>query len=76
MGKQTSGEGGIRTRGPLSRTQHFQCCTIGHSATSPDHFSVVFSNLSQIGPTALTGWTAKDDNRSVVRPVVSDNTWL
>ena len=30
-----NGEGGIRTLGPVSRTQHFQCCTIGHSATSP-----------------------------------------
>jgi hypothetical protein len=30
-----SGEGGIRTLGPVSRTQHFQCCTIGRSATSP-----------------------------------------
>lgn len=34
----TSGEGGIRTPGTLSCTQHFQCCTINHSATSP--FSV------------------------------------
>ncbi len=32
---QSSGEGGIRTPGPISETQHFQCCTIGHSATSP-----------------------------------------
>ncbi len=31
-----NGEGGIRTPGPVARTQHFQCCTIGHSATSPD----------------------------------------
>ena len=30
-----SGEGGIRTRGPREGTQHFQCCTIDHSATSP-----------------------------------------
>jgi hypothetical protein len=30
-----SGEGGIRTRGTVTRTQHFQCCTIDHSATSP-----------------------------------------
>ena len=30
-----SGEGGIRTPGPVSRTQHFQCCTIGRSVTSP-----------------------------------------
>jgi hypothetical protein len=33
---QKSGERGIRTPGPVSGTQHFQCCTIGHSATSPD----------------------------------------
>ena len=30
-----SGEGGIRTPGPISETQHFQCCTIGRSVTSP-----------------------------------------
>jgi hypothetical protein len=30
-----SGEGGIRTPGTVSGTQHFQCCTIGHSVTSP-----------------------------------------
>lgn len=30
-----SGEGGIRTRGEVAPTQHFQCCTIGHSVTSP-----------------------------------------
>ncbi len=30
-----SGEGGIRTLGPISETQHFQCCTIGRSVTSP-----------------------------------------
>ena len=29
------GERGIRTPGPVTRTQHFQCCTIGHSAISP-----------------------------------------
>ena len=33
---EISGEGGIRTPGPLSETQHFQCCTIGRSATSPN----------------------------------------
>ena len=32
---ERSGEGGIRTRGGVSPTQHFQCCTIGHSVTSP-----------------------------------------
>jgi hypothetical protein len=31
-----SGEGGIRTRGELSPTQHFQCCTFGRSVTSPE----------------------------------------
>ena len=43
-----SGEGGIRTLGPVSRTQHFQCCTIGHSATSPNTTSnaVVTQNMS------------------------------
>jgi hypothetical protein len=31
----SNGEGGIRTRGELSPTQHFQCCAFGRSATSP-----------------------------------------
>ncbi len=31
-----NGEGGIRTRGELSPTQHFQCCTFGRSVTSPN----------------------------------------
>jgi hypothetical protein len=30
-----SGEGGIRTRGGVTPTQHFQCCTFGRSVTSP-----------------------------------------
>jgi aryl-alcohol dehydrogenase-like predicted oxidoreductase len=30
-----NGEGGIRTRGTLASTQHFQCCSFGHSDTSP-----------------------------------------
>ena len=30
------GEGGIRTHGTVSRTQHFQCCQFSHSCTSPD----------------------------------------
>src|SRR5215203_7487354 len=34
-GRLVSGEGGIRTRGTVTRTQHFQCCTIDHSVTSP-----------------------------------------
>ena len=29
------GEGGIRTHGTVSRTQHFQCCQFSHSCTSP-----------------------------------------
>jgi hypothetical protein len=29
------GEGGIRTHGTVSRTQHFQCCQLSHSCTSP-----------------------------------------
>src|SRR5438105_2425554 len=32
---ERSGEGGIRTRGGVSPTQHFQCCTFGRSVTSP-----------------------------------------
>jgi hypothetical protein len=32
---RADGEGGIRTHGSLARTQHFQCCTIGRSVTSP-----------------------------------------
>ena len=31
----SNGEGGIRTPGTVSSTQHFQCCTIGRSVTSP-----------------------------------------
>ena len=34
---RTNGEGGIRTPGAISDTQHFQCCTISRSATSPIH---------------------------------------
>jgi integrase len=34
--KLKSGEGGIRTRGRVAPTQHFQCCAFGRSATSPD----------------------------------------
>jgi hypothetical protein len=30
------GEGGIRTHGTVSRTQHFQCCQFSHSCTSPE----------------------------------------
>src|SRR5216683_3683693 len=33
--KNTSGEGGIRTRGTLAGTHDFQSCTFGHSVTSP-----------------------------------------
>ena len=31
----TSGEGGIRTRGTCDSTRHFQCRTFGLSVTSP-----------------------------------------
>src|SRR6266571_6784724 len=31
----TGGEGGIRTHGTVSRSQHFQCCQFNHSCTSP-----------------------------------------
>ena len=33
-----NGEGGIRTPGIISDTQHFQCCTIGRSVTSPNPY--------------------------------------
>ena len=33
--RRHGGEGGIRTRGGVTPTQHFQCCTIGLSVTSP-----------------------------------------
>ncbi len=32
---RVNGEGGIRTRGTLTGTRHFQCRPIGHSGTSP-----------------------------------------
>src|SRR3954447_21794534 len=34
--KLSGGEGGIRTHGTVSRSQHFQCCQFNHSCTSPD----------------------------------------
>gem|GEM_PF-4919206 len=37
-----NGERGIRTPGPVSRTQHFQCCTIGRSAISPKMVTLAF----------------------------------
>src|SRR5262245_42770735 len=37
IGLQASGEGGIRTRGVVTPTQHFQCCTFGRSVTSPNY---------------------------------------
>jgi hypothetical protein len=33
---KSSGEGGIRTPGTVSRPRHFQCRTIGRSVTSPE----------------------------------------
>ena len=54
------GESGIRTHGRVSPTQHFQCCTLNHSAISPEGqatgflyysffliWQVVSTNLSQ-----------------------------
>ncbi len=34
--RRHGGEAGIRTLGALAGTQHFQCCTIGRSVTSPN----------------------------------------
>src|SRR6185295_11823673 len=34
--KSYGGEGGIRTHGTVSRSQHFQCCQFNHSCTSPE----------------------------------------
>ena len=34
-GNVSGGEGGIRTHGTVSRSQHFQCCQFNHSCTSP-----------------------------------------
>ncbi len=46
--RNKNGEGGIRTPGPVTRTQHFQCCTIGHSATSPRYVSSLFTSNSAL----------------------------
>ena len=35
IGNLYGGEGGIRTHGTVSRSQHFQCCQFNHSCTSP-----------------------------------------
>ena len=51
-----NGEGGIRTLGPVSRTQHFQCCTIGHSATSPA-YTISASALADFRCSVLLGTT-------------------
>jgi hypothetical protein len=34
--REWHGEGGIRTRGTVSRTHAFQACSLGHSDTSPN----------------------------------------
>jgi hypothetical protein len=39
--KSPGGEGGIRTHGTVSRTQHFQCCQLSHSCTSPKELPIV-----------------------------------
>ena len=40
LASTSGGEGGIRTLGTLTRTQHFQCCTFGRSVTSPSIFNM------------------------------------
>ena len=40
-----SGEGGIRTRGEIAPTRHFQCRTFGRSVTSPKSQVVCFQVL-------------------------------
>jgi hypothetical protein len=40
-----NGEGGIRTRGELSPTRHFQCRTFGRSVTSPVVQNPYFLNV-------------------------------
>src|SRR5215831_18259263 len=52
------GEGGIRTHGTVSRTQHFQCCQLSRSCTSPgsaikigDH--LLWSSVSNFNPVKL-----------------------
>src|SRR4030095_715189 len=42
----TGGEGGIRTHGTVSRSQHFQCCQFNHSCTSPGDCCPINFSLS------------------------------
>src|SRR5262249_39449969 len=44
----TGGEGGIRTHGTVSRTQHFQCCQLSRSCTSPDQLRATVSVAGQV----------------------------
>src|SRR5262249_35234002 len=48
------GEGGIRTHGTVSRTQHFQCCQLSRSCTSPDQYW----SQSRVPSNVLPGTTA------------------
>ena len=50
-GLSESGEGGIRTPGEVTPTQHFQCCTIGRSATSPKRVEI----SNSVGKNSLLG---------------------
>src|SRR6185503_7283418 len=40
IGNVPGGEGGIRTHGTVSRSQHFQCCQFNHSCTSPEKLPI------------------------------------
>src|SRR5258706_10291821 len=42
------GEGGIRTHGTVSRSQHFQCCQFNHSCTSPEKMPIADLRLSTL----------------------------
>src|SRR5258706_2436704 len=42
------GEGGIRTHGTVSRSQHFQCCQFNHSCTSPEKMPIADLRLSNL----------------------------
>ena len=56
-----SREGGIRTLGTVTRTQHFQCCTIDHSVTAPAAHPSPANNLAM---------GSKADNRPQQRTVL------
>src|SRR5882724_3736975 len=52
---QTGGEGGIRTHGTVSRSQHFQCCQFNHSCTSPGGISDCEIRVSNLSESLLQG---------------------